>query len=723
MEQRGAERSVGVVRSADDHGDHGDDRHDHGRWTSAALVGGIAGLVLQWWMLSAGSWNLFGWGRQSDFYDVQARALLDGTLAMDQRVLGIESFARGDQYFMYFGPIPALLRLPIVAFTRHLDGRMAAVSMLLALGVTLLTLLALGWRLRQRVVARSGSHVSTPESIAVGLTFFAMIGGSSLLYASSRTWIYHEAILWGVALTLASLALLLVWLDHGHRRHLVEASVLAMAAILTRPSVGGGALAALGLVAARSLLVSVSGRRRPPDAAGSGPNRWAEGALLSGVVVVPIAVYILVNWLKFRRLLGVPFDQQGYTLLSQQRRDMLEANGGSLFNVEFVPTNLVSYLRPDLVDLGGVFPYVQPTRPAMTIGSPFYDLIDLTSGVTTTMPLLVVLGLVGVWEVMRRRTDSVVRSTWPLLVGCALGTGAVLAIGYLANRYQSDFLPLLVVAALIGLPVLTRWTDSISPRRRGIALMLGSTLVAVGTVSNLALGYSYQRAYSPSIHPETVVAYLDTQARVDGWLGDGVLPRVSQGDALPRNSRLGDIAIVGDCAGLYLSDGRDSPAGEPAEWRLAELAPSSGAAAGTVVLDPAQPAALPLVHVTTAGVSTTVIVDVDTERDVMTVSTITDGIESRGPDLPLRTGTPLAWEAFADPVLGRFEVFLDQRFAAFTDLRRTEPAGSVTVTVGRNVDVLDDIADDATTVVTSSTVSTTVCDGISADLERAGASS
>ena len=297
-------------------------------------------------MLTAGSWDLLRWGRQSDFYDVQARSLLNGTFAMDQRVLGIESFARGDQHFMYFGPVPALLRLPFITFARQLDGRLAAISMLLALGVTLVALLSLGWRLRRRVVTADDRLISRFESVSVALTFFAMIGGSSLLYASSRTWVYHEAILWGVALTLASLAFLLAWLDHRSSWLLVGASAFAMLAILTRPSVGGGALAAMGLVAGRELLAMLPGDRRRDagvdgrDGESDGSDdpharHWVHGTLTVAVVVVPVLVYSLVNWLKFRRLLGVPFDQQGYTLLSQQRRDMLDANGGDTLQPKF----------------------------------------------------------------------------------------------------------------------------------------------------------------------------------------------------------------------------------------------------------------------------------------------------------------------------------------------------------------------------------------------------
>jgi hypothetical protein len=680
------------------------------RWTRSALVGAAASLIVHTWMLSAGNGNLFRWGRQSDLYDAQARSLLDGTFAMDQRVLGIESFGRGDQHFMYFGPVPAVLRLPIVAVTRQFDGRLAALSMLLALVVAAWALLGLGWRLRSRVLADGSdaafdhlSPVSRFELVAVAVTFFAILGGSSLLYASSRTWVYHEAILWGVALTLASLGALLAWLDAGEsedptvqlraKRYLVSASIFATLALLTRPSVGSGALAAIGIIAARELTLPLIASARGRGASGrtgrTSPST-ADRVLFLGVVAMPIVVYSVVNWIKFRRLLGVPFDQQGFTLLNERRREMLAANGGTLFNFEFIPTNLFTYLRPDLVRLDGSFPYIFPVRPTTTIGSPFYDLIDFTAGLPTTMPLLLVLAVIGLATTLHRTTDPQVRALWPLLAGCALGTVAVLAIGYLANRYQSDFLPFLIVAALIGLPVAVRWLERRADRRWQLGgAATAVVLVGLGATTNLALAYSYQRALSPSLHPDAVAGYLDNQQRADEWFGDGRLADVIQVEALPTESRTGDIAIVGECAGLYLSDGVISIDNSLTHWRLAELSASAGRAEGTITIPRGEALTLPMIELAAGQTQLTVSVEVDEANGVMVVNAVNADGENRGPDLPLRTGQALRWEVFADPFVGRYEVYLDGRVAVFGEL----PVGDrVRIFRGQNLGVLAESA-------------------------------
>lgn len=655
-------------------------------------------------MLTAGTWDPLRWVRQSDFYDAQARALLNGTLAIDQRVLGIESFARGDQRYMYFGPVPALLRMPVVAVTRSLDGRLAAISMFCALIVTLWAVMQLGWNIRRRVVSRDGEHdaasVSRIESVMVGITMFAIVGASSLLYASARTWVYHEAIAWGVALTLVTIVALLAWIDvddiNSRRAHLLVAttSVCAMLALLTRPSVAGGALAALGLIVL--VVVAAAVRRRGPRVTRT------TFVILSAAVAMPVVVYSVINWLKFRRLLGIPFDQQGFTLLSEQRRDMLAANGGTLFNWKFVPTNLTTYLRPDLIGIDGQFPFIQARRPVGTIGSPVYDLIDLTAGIPTTMPFLVALGLVGAWTATSRGTDGL-RHLRPVLIGGVIGTVAVLAIGYLANRYQSDFLPLIVVSALVGLPVASRWLESLRERQSWLpvlGLIGATTLVATGLIVNLALGFSAQRAYGPIIPPSVVAGYIDTQVRVDDWLGDGRLANATAVEQLEADSEVGDVAVLGRCDALYISDGGVPTDGRFTQWHLAELADDRGASRGTVTLRPDSDEPVQLVQVAVADTSVLASIDVDDENGVMTVRLDVDdgsatGRQALGPDLPLRTGRPLEWRMYADPFLGRLEVFLDGRWAAYTEI----PMGDeVTTTVG------------ASSSITTTPVTTPVCD-------------
>ena len=69
-------------------------------------------------------------GYASNFFDFQARAFMDGRLWVTPGSLGIEGFQVDGREYMYFGPFPALLRIPVLWTTSEFDGRLTVVSML-----------------------------------------------------------------------------------------------------------------------------------------------------------------------------------------------------------------------------------------------------------------------------------------------------------------------------------------------------------------------------------------------------------------------------------------------------------------------------------------------------------------------------------------------------------------------------------------------------------------
>ena len=99
-------------------------------FTRAWLIGGGLATLLFTWLLTADTWSLTTTQTQANFYEVQARSLLDLHWDVPLEVLNIEAFVVKGKAFMYFGPFPALLRLPIVAVTDGFDGRLTQLSML-----------------------------------------------------------------------------------------------------------------------------------------------------------------------------------------------------------------------------------------------------------------------------------------------------------------------------------------------------------------------------------------------------------------------------------------------------------------------------------------------------------------------------------------------------------------------------------------------------------------
>src|SRR3546814_10827503 len=82
-----------------------------------------------------------------------------------------------------------------------------------------------------------------------------------------------------------------------------------------------------------------------------------------------------------------------------------------------------------------------------------FDLIDQTASLPTSMPALLIAGLVGVWALVRGvgavRPSSLSSLGVPLLAAAGAGV-TILPFGYIAQRYLADLLPLLALSAQIG---------------------------------------------------------------------------------------------------------------------------------------------------------------------------------------------------------------------------------------------------------------------------------
>ncbi len=350
------------------------------------------------WMLTDGS---FDPGHRvpfsGDFYDAQAHSMLDGELAMPESVLAIEGYEHAGKSYMYFGPAPALLRLPTAAFTDSLDGRTGNVSMLLAFGVAMVALGRIGWRVRSWT---RDTPVDGGEEVLAGVTAFALGTGTTIVFLGVGPYVYHEAILWGVALAFAAFAAILAWIEQPRPGMLAAAGVLTMLALLSRLAVGIGPAAALALLAVAVAVARVWPRARGVVARlglvtdGLG---WGVAGWLAAAVVIPLGVYAALNFAKFGTLFSVPYDHQAANAVIPGRRAILAANDGTLVNLAALPTNLVQYLRPDAFRLDGAWPWVRlPAWRPGVIGDLRYDMLDFTSSVTAAMPVLFVLAVGGV---------------------------------------------------------------------------------------------------------------------------------------------------------------------------------------------------------------------------------------------------------------------------------------------------------------------------------------
>jgi len=580
---------------------------------AACTAGGICATAVFTWVTFVGRADPLAPAALGSVYDAQARSLLHGHWDVPASALLFERFKVGGKFYAYFGPWPAVLRMPVVAFTDAFDGRLSRVSMLLAFAVLLAFAGRTAWQ--ARTVVRGPGPVGWRTLLAAGSFVFLTGCGSTALFLGSQAIVHHEAMLWGIAWSVAALSFVVAHLLHGRTSSLVWASVTATLAMMSRPSVGFGPVLALGLLIAVRLFQRVADwRNRGRDDARSiqaGLTRWlgasaeaARGSLwqVALATAVPLASYMYVNYAKFGSLLGVPIEKQDVLYaLAPTRRAALAATGNSLFGVDYVPTNLVQYFRPDAIGFRSLFPWVTFGGRPHVFGGVVFDNFESTVSIPIMSAALFVLAVAGVAaaiKVLMPRSDAtsgtpstVSTAVYRIpLLAAALATMSVLAIADLLQRYEGDFVPLLVLGSAVGLFSAARWLSGRSGWMRGLVAMALIVAAIWSCLATLGLTLIYQREYDGFQSTAVRAAFISFQLDVNDALGFG-RPSVRRGRKLPvikgdgfrrTDAPHGQLFVVGNCEGLYISDlgGSWLPVegnfGGHRRWRITFERPSPG---------------------------------------------------------------------------------------------------------------------------------------------------
>lgn len=555
------------------------------RFALACVLGALVALTVFAWMVTNGTWNFLpAPGLTTGFFDAQARALLAGHWYMPAKLLTVEGFRVDGHSYMYFGPVPAVLRMPILLITHRLDGRLTPIFMLVAFAVGLLFLCRLAWQVRALVTSKVVSITEAAATAGV----IAVVGiGSPFLFQASTPAVYQEAEVWALAFALGAFSFLIAFLLRPTTGSVLLAGLFATLAIMTRLAVGIGPVTALGILACFHLYVAVRGRLAPSvEPHSRSAARFAlVGLPVEGrastwtvplwcAVLLPLVLYAGVNEEKFHTLFSLPFDDQRATQVYVAQRLALAHNGGSLQGLKFLFTDLVTYLRPDALHLTGFFPWIDFTALPVPFGHTYYAALESTSSISATMPALIALALVGLVAIFRSvlaNPSARHGSASPALllvpvIGAAVGTLGTLTFGYLTNRYLADFVPIVALAGFCGFYVLVAGT------RKPVAnfLLVGALLVVAlfGIWANVALSLVDQRVIDvSSMAPRQ--HFVALEERLDGDLfGNRPSGVVRYGSHLPTAGLPGSLAILGNCAGLYQSNGM--------AWEPVEQGPASG---------------------------------------------------------------------------------------------------------------------------------------------------
>lgn len=519
---------------------------DRWRFTVAAVTGLAVAAVPYVWILWGGHFNPlrtdFPGNAFSNFYDLQARALFHGHWNVPNGTLGIESFVVHGRSYTYFEPLPALLRMPLLLVTSSFDGRLTALSMLVAWILTGVFVSLLLWRVR--ILVRGEVALGRPEAVSYGFTIAAMMGGSVLVYLASAPYVYNEDFAWGVATSVGALFALLGLLEQPSRRRLVLLGALVLAANLSRLTLAWGCDIGTLLAAAWFL----SGR------AGNANRRWALPTALAGLV--PLAFSCYVTWAKFGYPFGLPMADQVWTQIDIHRQRFLAANGGKAFSPSFIPTTALAYLRPDGLRFTDVYPFItMPAQPPSVVGGVVMDMTYRTASAPASMPLLFALGVWGAVATFRRGPWGRTALVRIPLVAAAAATAGVFVWGYVANRYLADLLPLLFVAGSVGIASVWHLLDGRSARARTAAGTFIGVVAAFSILGNAAIAST--PADVGAWQGTKVQSYVHTQEDFNALTGDPIASNVRRGSVLPSSAPADTLFVLGNCSALYISNGEN----------------------------------------------------------------------------------------------------------------------------------------------------------------------
>jgi len=411
----------------------------------------------------------------SKLYDQQVSSWLQGR--WDLPAGGAEPFQIEGRNYIYFGPTPALLRLPFASWVTVHPGK----SGFPALWLAALTALAAGLLVAYEVTG------DAPRTVFV----LGLLG--PVLIIASRPSVYHEAIAWGAALILLTAALILRYRRRPSVAVLVLAALCGVLAVLAReiwlPS--AAVMMALPVAAAALPRHRPFGTRIQEAIAAPRPTRVGPHvAVAATAIVAVIGAPLAVHRIKFGEWgLVPPIEKHAWFGPEKVARI-----GGRMFHVSNLRTGLYNYLSPSSVRYDRSFPWIHSLEPRL-FPETRLDGFAAFLGLPHAAGALMLLTMVGLAASLRDRSLR-----WPALIvlGLGLGSGALFFFVGLCGRYIFDFLPPLAVGGALGIRALAR-------HPRGRILMAGvAALAAYNAAAGAALALEHQRYLAPPPRREEV---------------------------------------------------------------------------------------------------------------------------------------------------------------------------------------------------------------------------
>jgi len=436
----------------------------------------LISLIWSCWLVTYGTWNFIPKSREINgrFYDLQADGLLQGKLDVPCDRLFDRMIVDGKCY-LYFGITPSLIRVPLNFLFPDMKYRWSRILSFISYALIISFSLLLFFNIHQ-----SYSLVDDRTYYGAGIFTLILSFGSSLTLLISKSYIYHESILWGVSLVLISLFSMTRYLSSSKNFYLILAILFTFLSLHSRSSIGIQSFTYIFSSLIFILVAKHLAAKNYPDRYNVKstinsflplpPPRYENKQVGAALLLLLMALfsYCLIQYGKFGTL-----DMLPYKKYHEYYQIWLNEGMGELFSYKNVWSNINFYFNPSNVTFSNSFPYVK-------------TLIDVKLGVASGMPGLLILSCIGLVMV---GTESKYRKIRLLVISALVSLPILLSFYFTMYRYVNDMLPSIIILSAVAS---TRFIPLINKNR----LILCAAIILVGFqfFINSATAISFQRS-------------------------------------------------------------------------------------------------------------------------------------------------------------------------------------------------------------------------------------
>src|SRR5882757_3404535 len=382
--------------------------------------------VVLWIFTMTGGQQIFVKEVLGGAFDSQAEHFLRGDVGVDAAAIAHETMNVNGKVRMYFGPLPALLRVPLNLIYPAGHGKWSRISGFCAGLIALFAFAGLvGTALRSSPLSsRARNWIGNACMIGFAL-------GSPLLLLLGNLSIYDEAIIWGLAWSLAALYFALRSRQaetNGLTRSLLGFSLCAAGALLSRVTFGIPFI----------LIALLLALRLPRE------NRITNLLALLLPIGAAFAFYIWLSYARFGSFVGVNYDYY----VNPVHNEFAHKYG--LFNLRRIPFSLADYFSLRV-------PGIERQPPFLGADRHFYNYPSLFSNPDSEVYIsllwssswMVFAAIMGIACLFRRKGFNLFTrgATMALLAQFV----CILSYFLLAQRYATDLYPFLIFCLVVFL--------------------------------------------------------------------------------------------------------------------------------------------------------------------------------------------------------------------------------------------------------------------------------